>query len=326
MKTWRYYTDRRCQGDQLPVRKVIAQSLILCVWLTVAWVCSFAQSKTSQEQVLEIPFDFYRNEIILQVKVNGKGPFNMLLDTGTDPSVIDLTTARELGLKLQPLDRRATGGGTEANLIYRTSLPVVEVGPLKAKNLETVAIDLSKMSARLGKTLHGVLGHSLLNGRIVQIDYANRIVRLYSRSPFSKAAAQSNTSKLTVLSFRYDDNVLVDDVFVNGKKVVANLDTGSDGGFKLTPAAVSYLGLEEEFDRARTTTAVGFNGLSENREGKVGNVTIGRISVDAPAVEFFGKGTGRDKKPWGLNIGNAFLKDFVVTIDYRSKLLILEKP
>jgi hypothetical protein len=54
--------------------------------------------------------------------------------------------------------------------------------------------------------------------------------------------------------------------------------------------------------------------------------TIGAISVDAPDVVFFAKGTGRDKKPWGINIGNVFLKDFVVTIDYRRKLIILERP
>ena len=294
--------------------------LMMCVVFAVGCVCSLAQDK-----VLEVPFDFYRNEIILQVKVNGKGPFNMMLDTGTDPSAVDLTTARELGLKLQSLGTRASGGGTEANLIYGTRLPAVEVGPLVVKNLETVAIDLSKMGERLGKPLHGVLGHSLLNGRIVQVDYPNRMLRIYSRSPFVKAANQLNTSRRTVLSFRYDDNVLVDDVFVNGKKLVANLDTGSDGSFKLTPAAISYLGLEDEFNRARTSTAVGFNGVSENREGKVSNITIGGISVDAPAVVFFGKGTGRDKKPWSLNIGNAFLKDFVVTIDYRSKLIVFEK-
>jgi len=45
--------------------------------MTTGFVASFAQVK-SKEQIIEIPFDFYRNEIILQVKVNGKGPFNML--------------------------------------------------------------------------------------------------------------------------------------------------------------------------------------------------------------------------------------------------------
>jgi hypothetical protein len=62
------------------------------------------------------------------------------------------------------------------------------------------------------------------------------------------------------------------------------------------------------------------------QKGKLKNVTIGGISVDAPMVLFFGKDAGRDKEPWGINIGNAFLKDFVVTVDYRSKTITLEKP
>jgi hypothetical protein len=128
------------------------------------------------------------------------------------------------------------------------------------------------------------------------------------------------------MTFRYDDNVLLDDVSVNGKKMVANLDTGSSGSFNLTPAAVSYLGLEEEVSRAPVSTDVGFNGASENRQGKISTIRIGGISIFEPAVIFFGKGTGRDKKPWGINIGNVFLKNFVVTIDYRKKLIALERP
>src|SRR5262249_23492627 len=158
--------------------------------------------------VVEVPFDFYRNEIIVQVKVNGKGPFNMMLDTGTDPSAVDLTTAKDLGLKLHALGKPASGGGTEVNLTYSTVLPLVEVGSFTVKDVETVALDLSKVSERLGKRLHGVLGHSVLNGRIVQIDYPNRVVRFYSQPPFSRAA---NTPKRSVLSFRYVDNVLIDD-------------------------------------------------------------------------------------------------------------------
>jgi predicted aspartyl protease len=291
--------------------------------VTVCCFCSFAQVK-DKAQFVEVPFDFYRNEIILRVRVNGKGPFNMMLDTGTDPSAIDLATAKELGLKLQPLGKPGSGGGTDVNLTYYTELPLVEVGSFAVKDLVTLGIDLSKISGRLEKPLHGVLGHSLLKGRIVQIDYPNRVVRLYSQSPFSKTVKQPNTPTRTVLPFRYVDNVLIDEVYVNGKKLVANFDTGSNGSFDLTPAAVTYLGLEEEVGRAPISTDVGYNGASQNRRGKLGNVTIGGISVDAPEVTFFGKGTGRNKKPWGINIGNGFLKDFVVTIDYRSKMITIE--
>jgi predicted aspartyl protease len=291
-----------------------------CMIVLLGGFASFAQQKG---EVVEVPFEFTHNEIVIQVKVNGKGPFNMLLDTGTDPSAIDLATAKELGLKLSSAGGPVSGGGTDRNLAYEMKLPLVETGGLTVKNVLALAIDLSKVAERLGKPLQGVLGHSLLNGRVVQIDYANRVVRFYSKSPFTKT---NNTSKRTVLPFHYDDNVLIDDVFVNGKKVVGNLDTGSSGSFSLTPAAVTYLGLEEEVSRATVSTSVGFNNVAENREGKVSNVTIGGISVDGPTVVFFGKGTGRDKKPWGVNIGNEFFKGFVLTIDYRNKLITLEKP
>lgn len=273
-----------------------------------------------------MPFDFYRNEIIVQVKINGKGSFNMMLDTGTDPSAIDLNTAKQIGLKLDSIGQQGAGGGTSVNLTYETQLPLVEVGNLKAKNVEALAIDLSKISERLGKPLHGILGHSLLNNRIVQIDYPKRVVRFFSKSPFIKTANQSANSKITRLSFRYDDNILIDGVLVNGRKMTANFDTGSDSTFKLTPDAVSVLGLSDEVSKAQVSKSVGYNGVVENREGQLKNVTVGGISVDAPTVMFFGKGAGRDKESWGINIGNAFLKDFVVTIDYRSKTITLEKP
>ena len=303
----------------------ITRVLTSCLLLAIASICCFAQTK-SKDQVIEIPFEFYKNEIILQVSVNGKGPFNMMLDTGTDPSGVAITTAKELGLKLHPLGKEISGGGTDSALGYYTQLPLVEVGAFSAKNVDALAIDLSKVSERLGRPLHGVLGHSVLNGRIVQIDYPNRVVRFYAHSPLSKSTEQATTSKRTVMSFRYVDNVLIDDVLVNGKKMVGNLDTGSSGLFNLTPAAVSYLGLEEEVSRAPVSSDVGFKGVSDNRKGKLRNVTIGGISVDEPDVIFFGKGTGRDKKPWGINIGNVFFKDFVMTIDYRKKLIALERP
>ncbi|HYY95847.1 MAG TPA: retropepsin-like aspartic protease, partial [Pyrinomonadaceae bacterium] len=189
-----------------------------------------------------------------------------------------------------------------------------------------VAIDLSKTSAALGKPIQGILGHSLLNHRIVQIDYPKRVVRFYSKSPSPKTADRPNVSRRTTLPFRYHDNILIEGVSVNGRRMTANFDTGSNANFQLTPDAVRDLGLEAEVSTAQGSKSVGYNGVAENREGKIKNVNIGGITVDEPTVTFFAKGTGRDKKPWGINIGNAFLKDYVVTIDYLGKVITLERP
>jgi len=40
-------------------------------------------------------------------------------------------------------------------------------------------------------------------------------------------------------------------------------------------------------------------------------------------VLFFGAGTGRDNVPWSINIGNGFLKDYIVTVDYVAKTVTL---
>jgi len=277
-------------------------------------------------QTVEVPFEFLRNQIVIQVMVDGKGPFNMLLDTGTDPSAVDLRAANEIGLKVSSSGHKATGTGTDVNLAYATKLPRVKIGSLEAKDIEAAAIDLTKISARMERPISGVLGQSFLKKRIVQIDYPKRVVRFYSTSPFSKTASEQDTPTLTSLSFRYEDNVLIDNIWVNGKKMTANFDTGSSGSFDLTPAAVSGLGMDDEVSKAKVVTSVGYNGSSENREGHLKNVKIGSISVDDARVTFFGKGTGHDKKAWGINIGNGFLKDYVVTIDYQRKTIRLERP
>ena len=299
--------------------------LVRLVLVTVFCFSGFGQSPNTRP-FIEIPFDFIHNQIVVKVNIAGKGPFSMLLDTGTDPSAIDLATAKEIGLKLTSAGQQGSGGGMDKNLAFGTRLPLVEIGTLAARNVDAAAIDLSRIGERMETPVHGVLGQSLLKGRIVQIDYPGRVARFFESTPFPKPGGRSNTPNLTTLTFRYENNVLIDGVLVNGKPVTANFDTGSSGAFALSPAAVTALGLDPEVVDAKVQSSVGYNGKFENREGKLKNVSLGGISIDSPAVTFFGKGTGYDKKPWGINIGNGFLKDYVVTIDYRSKTITLVKP
>lgn len=293
--------------------------------LSASYYFSSVAQASAADKVVEIPFELFHNSIVVQATVNGKGPFNMLLDTGVDPSVIDLNTAKTIGLKLAVAGYQGTGGGTEANLAHETRLPLVQLGKLAARDVDATAIDMSKTSAALGKPIQGVLGYSLLKDRIVQIDYPKQVVRFYATSPYQNKTHGSN-AKPTQLTFSYRDDVLANGVSVNGKPIIANVDTGDNGSFQLTPAAVAKLGLQTQVANAKISRSVGFNGATENREATVKNITIGGISIDQPSVIFYGKGTGRDDEAWGIRIGNAFLKNFIVTIDYQNKLITLESP
>jgi predicted aspartyl protease len=286
-----------------------------------------SQTRPSQNRYLpvEVPFEFVANQIVVEVKIAGKGPYSMLLDTDTDPSAIDLATARQLGLSQDSKNFPATGGGTETNVVHLTRLPTIELGSVVAKEVLAGAIDLSKLSARLGKPIHGVLGYSFLKDRIVQIDYPETKIRFYIESPYPGIQAAPNTVNTIAMAFRYDDGVLIDSVFINGQKLKATLDTGSSGTFALTPETVATLGLEEEARNGEGEKSVGYNGEYESKSGVLKSVRIGRLSVESAPAAFWSAGTGHDKKKFQVNIGNGFFKDFIMTFDFRGKMVVFEK-
>jgi hypothetical protein len=309
---------------EFSIKRNLVSYPIVCLLMLALSCFSFAQAKIKPNA--EMPFEFYKNLIFLEVKINGKGPFNMMLDTGTTPSALDLVTAKKLGLNPTSSGQNAAGGGTGANEFYDVKPLNISVGNLKAKNIETSAGDLSAISNALGKPLDGVLGHSFLNNRIIQIDYPKRVLRFYSKPLHQVSNKQANSLRGTILPFRYaNDSILLDDVLINGNKVTTLFDTGFNGNFNVMPMFISSLDLEEEFNHAKTKMAVGFRGKVTNREGIIRRVKIGNLSIDSPSVIFWEKGTGHDTTSYGFTIGNGFLKDFRVTIDYQSSIIMLEK-
>jgi len=295
----------------------------VCVSLCDRFAC--AQSKP---EAVEVLFTFERSSVIIHVKVNGKGPYNMLLDTGAEQSAIDLNSARELGLKLEPLGGgKIVATGKKENTLFLTKLPQVEIATLTATDLLAVATDFSKISQRIGMPVNGVIGYNFLRNRVVQFDYPKRTARFYSVSPFSKSS-QSNTANHMSLPFRFygDDKFpIIDEVYVNGKKIKAELDTGHSGVLALTAAAIKRLGLEAEAQAAEPETSEGALGTSVNRKGKLKTLTVGSVTVDSPMVSFRAPNSGLDQAPFEGLLGNDFFKDFVVTFDYRNMIVTFEK-
>lgn len=296
----------------------------LALVLSCAGMGISQQSKKTAAPV-EVPFEFEHNQIILQVKIAGKGPFNMLLDTDTDPSAIDAATARELGLVVGSKGSTASGGGTETNTVYPARLTTVEVGSVVARDVLAATIDLTKLSGRIGRPIHGVLGYSFLKDRIVQIDYPGSKVRFFAESPYPRIQFAPNTVNIIAFPFRYEDShVMLESVFVNNEKMKATLDTGSSGTFSLTPDAVALLGLEEQ-GRDDDEDSVGYNGAFKSKIGTLKSVRMGKLSVDSAQATFWLPGTGHDHQKFQVNIGNGFFKDFMMTFDFRNKTVVFER-
>ena len=167
----------------------------------VCW--SWAICLAGAEPVVEAPFDFLHNQIVLRTVIDGQGPYNFVLDTGTHDSTIDLRLARRLRLPLGPVSREAAGAGHGRAAARETVCRRLRVGDLTVENLHAAALDLSRVSQELGRPLHGVLGYGFLEDRIVQIDYFHRRIRFYAVSPFSPSPRPSDGPRRVAFPMRF---------------------------------------------------------------------------------------------------------------------------
>ena len=290
--------------------------------LTVCATLGLVAGAAAAGSPADVPFEFFHDVILVQVHLGNRGPYLAMIDTGTDPSAIDIALAKELGLKLGR-GGEIDGGGTQNVKAFETLLPSVRVGPISATNVEALAGEsIAKIGATLGRPIRLVLGKSFLNGRVVQFDFPGRVLRFPARSPDLAASP----GRRAILPLRYEDDVELDGVRVDGRPVRAILDTGSNGSLKITPEAVHALGLDAAASAGNEARGAGYRGTYSSREGRVASLDLGGVRVADPEATFWLPHTGHDGKPWDVNVGNAILKDFVVTLDAVGGRLVIEKP
>jgi tetratricopeptide (TPR) repeat protein len=130
----------------------------------------------------QLRFDVARGDEVplLPVRVNGRDPVYLILDTGAEDHVLDLAFARELGLELSGRvgSIESTLGGAERRLAVVDSLNldgiVVERVPVSVADLAVLGL-----GGRGSYTVGGVLSPALLfRDFLVRVDFARRTIDL----------------------------------------------------------------------------------------------------------------------------------------------------
>jgi len=275
-------------------------------------------AKVNTEPIASIPFRYLHDEIVARATVNGR-PMTVLLDTGTAPSVVDLSFCRKHRLKTKAAGAGGDGGGNQMQPVFELEAAHLRLGRLKIPVFQSLAIDLSGVSKKFGMRIDAVLGDSVFSGHVVQFDYRHRIARFFRTPP--KPAKDSVT-----FPFVHDNGeVHVVGMKIDGQNVDANLDTGSSSLCSLTPRGIRRLHLEGVVAHSLKRSSTGFNGSYGRREGELTSIAFGSYNVAHPTVDFWESGTGHDASPWDVNVGNRFWKNYLLTIDYVRKTVTLSK-
>jgi predicted aspartyl protease len=120
--------------------------------------------------------------MVVSVSVNGRGPFDFLVDTGTNTTLIDLQLVRELGLK--PVGRMSLASMNKSVPVNRYFLQTFRVGTASVSHLEALAAPLPELQAIQAK-IRGVLGMNFLLQFSFLLDYEQQRFEVF---PFPEEA------------------------------------------------------------------------------------------------------------------------------------------
>ena len=109
--------------------------------------------------------------MVVSVSINDRGPFDFLIDTGTNTTLIDPQLATELGL--QPKDRLKLASLASSTEVPRYYFQTFRVGPASVSNQEALAVPLPQLTA-LDHNIRGVLGMNFLLQFSFRLDYGHR--------------------------------------------------------------------------------------------------------------------------------------------------------
>jgi predicted aspartyl protease len=297
--------------------------------IITAWMLCAAAAALAAEPVNEVPFDLLHNQIVLHVSINGTGPHDFVLDSGTRGTTIDLKLARRLGLPLGTQRKDAAGAGSGRADALDAICAELRVGELRMANVTALALDLTKVSRAMGRPLGGVLGSGFLDSRITQVDYFRRRIRIWARSPFSPSPRPPDTPRRVAVPLTFMDGSVLPifaDCLVNGSRIPVTIDTGSSFGLILFPAAGRKLGLEALARGGPPLPAAGYRGKVRLTKGWVRSVQLKTVDLGAIEVAYVESGYGERESPERRsgNLGNVVLQDFILTLDYVNRVVVFE--
>ena len=147
--------------------------------LLIALCCSGILLPLSARAKSAVPFEFRDGLVWVNATAGGR-PLHLLLDSGAGSNVLSLDAARRLGVPLgQPESVGRVGADSAA---YRLANFDAQLGGAVIAG-SWLAMDLRSTSAACSRPIDGLIGQDFFRGRIVQIDFPARVIRLLDKAP-----------------------------------------------------------------------------------------------------------------------------------------------
>lgn len=248
------------------------------------------------------------------VMINGQGPFQFVVDTGADRTVISEELADRLDLpKAGTAKLHAMGGSATVQLVR---INTVEVSTNKKKGVEAAALPSRYVGA------DGLLGIDSLKGQRIVMDFVSNTMRVEPASALEEAVPLDADLIIVTAKTRLGQLVMVD-ADANGQKIWVVVDTGAQNSIantklrnllvkRIPETEIKVINLLDVLGR---TTPADYTIVTKLR---IGGVSMGNAAIafaDAHPFKLF----GLSKKP-SMLLGVESLRSFRrVSVDFSTR-------
>lgn len=314
------------------------------VCLLVCLITSCLQHSTAQPQALAttgpfrlarpeqrraiVPVQVQRNLLVVAAYLNGRGPYNFLLDTGVGTAILTSPTlADSMQLRHGPKFRVVGAGGSDTGLIaYQTDSVRVSLPGVEAPHMTWLVLseDVLNLSGYVGVPIHGILGSELFRSFVVGLQPEQGRIVLTPPETYCPPKGRNWSS----LPLQLENNkayltapVQLTDSLTLTLKLV--LDTGASHALSLELDSDPRLVPPPQ--RLHTDLGRGLTGMVQGYLGRVRRLQLGRYTLRSVLTSYPNPADvhRRVDVPRNGNIGYELLKRFSLVVDYPHQRLLM---
>lgn len=271
------------------------------------------QGNLSEENFnVQTPFYYVDNYMYIDVIINQKS-YTFLFDTGWDITHIDKSLLNELNFS--PLKRHKVSGGSfeEVRLQYGEMNNSLTIGNIAFRNIGIGVQDMSFLESNFKdqRKIYGIVGTNILRKAFWQIDYGKQVLKFSNK--IESFPPDSNAFEINMIpksASNWGLNRIK--VTINGLTDNFIFDTGSYGSFSANDQFLERLENADNFFVEITDTSE-----SKKRKFKISELNVDSFKFKNQVVQI--------EKGIDLLLGNDFLEEFIVTIDWVNDKLYLQK-
>ena len=294
-------------------KPILAAGFLVSIVVLAEIVAGPAYAKT------DVPISVEAGFVIVDVRIDGRGPFPMVFDTGAE-NTITPEIAVKLDLKTEGSGSVQDSGGNNIPVTY-TNVRAFRLGDVELTDQPLIVGPLPRYLTDRGSRppLAGIVGYELLARFAVRLDYEDRQLSLTPGEDFQYVGQGTKeplrfSGKLPAVSALAD---LISGIFL--------IDTGSVGALTLRRAFVEKHGLEVRHPSALRIKSIGAAGPFDAILTRLDRFDIAGSRIERPATRFPSTtGQGLPFTDIDGSVGYEILRQFLITFDYQRRNIWFE--